>query len=310
MARMLAVTGFLAAVMTLGGCRPMAGFDQATEDFHFSYALQPGGQLNLTNTNGSVEITGWDRNSLDISGTKYGPDQNRLKEIQVKVNASGKDATIATVIPRGDNWHGSYGVRYRIRVPRNIALSPVETTNGAITAEDLSGGGRIKSTNGKLTLTYLAGDYRAETTNGAIEMENCSGLQRAETTNGGVRGHLKEGAIEATSTNGALNVTVDKPRENKTIKMTTTNGSLALALAEFHGNAVRVGTTHGSVTLRLPDNTNAHLRAETSMAGIHNDLPLSSTEEHSKHELRGQLGKGGPDIEASTNMGSINISRY
>jgi len=287
----------------------MAGFDHATEDFHFSYALQPGGQLELTNTNGSVEITGWDRSSIDVSGTKYGPDSNRLKDIKVNVSASGKNATITTDIPRGD-WHGSYGVRYHIRVPRNIALRQIETTNGAVTAEDLSGGGHIESTNGKLSLTYLVGDYRAETTNGAIEIENCSGLQIADTTNGGVRGHLKEGAIEANSTNGALDITVDKPRDNKPIKMTTTNGSLALALAEFHSNAVRVGTTHGSVNLRLPDNTNARLRAETSMASIHNDLPLSSTEESSKHELRGQLGIGGPEIEANTSMGSIRISRY
>jgi hypothetical protein len=309
MARILAATSFITAVMILGGCSPMAGFDQATEDFHFSYALQPGGQLGLTNTNGSVEITGWDRSSIDVSGTKYGPDSNRLKDIKVNVSASGKNATITTDIPRGD-WHGSYGVRYRIRVPRNIALRQIETTNGAVTAEDLSGGGHIKSTNGKLSLTYLVGDYRAETTNGAIEIENCSGLQIADTTNGGVRGHLKEGALEANSTNGALDITVDKPRDNKPIKMTTTNGSLALALAEFHSNAVRVGTTHGSVNLRLPDNTNARLRAETSMASIHNDLPLSSTEESSKHELRGQLGTGGPEIEANTSMGSIRISRY
>ena len=309
MARTLALTSLFAAAIMLSGCSPMAGFDQATEDFHFSYALEPGGQLDLTNTNGSVEITGWERNTIDVSGTKYGPDPNRLKEIKVNVNASGKNATIHADIPKGD-WHGSYGVRYRIRVPRNIALHEIETTNGAVTAEDLSGGGHIRSTNGRLALTYLVGDYRAETTNGAIEMENCSGLERADTTNGSVRGRLKEGAIEAHSTNGALDVTVDKPRDNKPIRLTTTNGSLTLAMAEFHGNPVRVATTHGSVNLRLPDNTNARLRAETSMANIHNDLPLSSTEENSKHELRGQLGSGGPEIEANTSMGSIRISRY
>ncbi len=309
MARILAAGSFLAAVFLLGGCTSMAGSDQATEDFHFAYTLQPGGQLNLTNTNGSVEITGWDRASIDVAGTKYGPDQDRLKDIKVNVNAAGKDATITTVIPKND-WHGSYGVRYRIHLPRNIALNRVETTNGSITAEDLSGGGHVKSTNGKLALARLTGDYRFETTNGAIEMENCSGLESADTTNGGVRGRIREGAIEANSTNGPVDVTVENPRENKAIRLTTTNGSLALALAQFHGNAVRMETTNGSVNLRLPDNTNARLRAETHMASIHSELPLSSTEESSKHELKGMLGSGGPEIEASTNMGSIHIGRY
>lgn len=310
MARTLALTGFFAALAVLGGCIPMDGSDhEATEDFHFSYPLQPGGQLDLSNTNGSVEITGWDRPSLDVSGMKYGPDSDRLKDIKVNIKTSDRDAAITTDIPKND-WHGSYGVRYRIRAPRNIMLHRVETTNGAVTAEDLSGGGQIRSTNGKLALANLTGDYRAETTNGAIEFENCSGLERAETTNGGVRGHLKEGAIEANSTNGTLDMTIDRPRPNKPIRMATTNGSLTLALAEFQGNPVRAETTHGSVTLRLPENTNASLRAETHMASIHNDLPLSSTEEMSKHELRGQIGSGGPEIEATTSMGSIRIGRY
>ena len=46
------------------------------------------------------------------------------------------------------------------------------------------------------------------------------------------------------------------------------------------------------------------------MASISNDLPMSATEENSKHELRGKLGQGGPDISASSSMGSIHIQRY
>jgi len=121
---------------------------------------------------------------------------------------------------------------------------------------------------------------------------------------------IKNGAIQAQSTNGTLDLTVEKPAESRPIRLSTTNGSLTLALAEFHGNPINAETSHGSVTLRLPSDTNANLEAETSMASVSSDLTLSSVEERSKHSLRGRLGSGGAAISASTNMGSIRIQRY
>jgi hypothetical protein len=307
--RMLAVSTSVAAVLWLGGCADMNGFDQAREDFHYSYPLQPGGNFDLTNTNGSVEITGWDRESIDVSGTKYAPEQSDLAAIQVKVNATGNNASVTTEIPQR-SWHGSYGVRYRIRVPKKIRLGRAETTNGAVTVEDLEGGGRLRSTNGKLSLSRLVGDYDLETTNGSINLEDCSGVQNAETTNGSVRGRIKQGSITARSTNGAIDLTFDRPMESKPIRVTTTNGSVTLALAEFHNNSVRAKTRNGSVTLRLPSDTNAYLAAETSMAHASSELTLTSVDEQSKHSLRGKLGSGGPEISASTSMGNIQVQRY
>jgi len=306
---MLVVSASVAAVVWLGGCGDMNGFNQAREDFHYSYPLQPGGSLDLTNTNGSVEITGWDRESIDVSGTKYAPEQSGLSAIQVKVNATGNNATVSTEIPQR-SLHGSYGARYRIRVPRKIRLARAETTNGSIEVEDLEGGGRLRSTNGKLSLARLIGDYDLETTNGSISLDDCSGLANAETTNGSVRGRMKQGSVIARSTNGPIDLTFDRPVESKPIRVTTTNGSVTLALAEFHNNPVRAKTSNGSVTLRLPSDTSAYLTAETSMARPSSELALTSVDEQSKHSLRGKLGNGGSEISAVTSMGNIQVQRY
>jgi DUF4097 and DUF4098 domain-containing protein YvlB len=309
MGRALAVVGSVFGLALLCGCDANGGFGQVTEDFHYSYSLQPGGQLDLTNINGSVEISGWDRDSIDVSGTKYASEPAALNDMKVNVSASGDRATIATDMPK-TYWHGSRGVRFHVRVPRKIRLERAETTNGSVTVEDLEGGGRIRSSNGKLSLARLTGDYDVLTTNGSIQIEDCNGLEKAETTNGGIRGRLKQGAIQAQSTNGTLDLTVEKPAESRPMRLSTTNGSLTLALAEFHSNPINAESSHGSVTLRLPSDTNANLEAETSMASISNDLSLSSVEERSKRALRGRLGNGGPSISASTSMGAIRIQRY
>jgi DUF4097 and DUF4098 domain-containing protein YvlB len=309
MARKLAVASSIFSLTLLGSCDANGDFGQVTEDFHYSYPLESGGQLELNNVNGSVEISGWDRDSIDVSGTKYASDQAALHDINVKVSASGNRANVTADMP-GTRWHGSRGVRFHVRVPRKIMLERAETTNGSVTVEDLEGGGRIRSTNGKLSLARLSGDYDVQTTNGSIQIDDCSGLEKAETTNGAIRGRIKHGAIQAQSTNGTLDMAVDKPSDSRPMRLSTTNGSLTLALAEFHGNPINAETSHGSVTLRLPNDTNANLDAETSMASITTDLSLSSVQERSKHALRGRLGNGGPAISASTSMGAIRIQRY
>ncbi|MGA8027097.1 MAG: hypothetical protein WB992_08115 [Bryobacteraceae bacterium] len=300
----------LFAAFVLSGCDDMDVFDRAKEDFHYSYALQPGGHLDLNNTNGSVDIAGWDRDTIDVSGTKFASTADQLRNVRIKVNVSGKDVSIASEAPNSSGFlHGSYGVRYMIRVPREITLGRVETTNGSVSVDDLHGGGRLGSTNGRISMARDTGDYEVRTTNGSVEFDGCAGAERAETTNGSVRGRLSEGAIEARSTNGSIDLTIDKPRNDEPIRASTVNGGINLTLAAFEGNSVNAETTHGSITLRLPPKADARLTAQSTLSTVTSEISLSSTEEMSKHHLTGRLGNGGPLISATTTTGSIRIAR-
>lgn len=299
----------LVTVALLSSCVDLGDFDRVKEDFHYSYPLQPGGRLELDNRNGSIQIVGWDRNTIDVSGTKFASSADRLQQIKINVSVNGSNASIATEWPR-DSWHGSYGANYIIRLPRQITLSRTQTSNGSVSVEDLEGGGHVTSTNGRISMARDAGDYDAQTSNGAIEIEECSGSERAHTTNGAVRGRLKAGTIDAESTNGSIEFTVMQPSNGQAIRASTTNGGIVLAVAEFHGNPLSAHTTNGGITLRLPSNTNARINLETGLASISNDLTLSSTDETSKHRLSGQLGKDGPLISATTTTGAIHLERY
>ena len=308
MRRMKIGIGLLGAVL-LSSCSDLGDFDRVKEDFHYTYPLQPGGRLELENRNGSIEIVGWDRNTIDVSGTKFAPATNRLQEIKVNINVSGNTASIATEWPK-DSWHGSYGAKYIIRVPRQITLARTQTTNGSVSVEDLEGGGHVNSTNGRISMARDSGDYDVQTTNGAIDFEECSGSERAHTTNGAVRGRLKTGSIDSESTNGSIELTLMQPSNGQRIRASTTNGGIVLALAEFHDNPLNAETTNGGVTIRLPKDTNAKVNLETSVSSIRNDLALSSTEESSKHRLSGQLGNGGPLISATARTGAVHLERY
>jgi DUF4097 and DUF4098 domain-containing protein YvlB len=300
--------GLVGAVL-LSSCSDLGDFDRVKEDFHYSYPLQPAARLELDNRNGSIEIVGWDRNTIDVSGTKFAPTTNRLQQIKIDVSVKGNNASIATQWPK-DSWHGSYGAKYVIRVPRQTTLARTQTTNGSVSVEDLEGGGHVTSTNGRISMARDTGDYDVQTTNGAIDFEECSGSERAHTTNGAVRGRLKAGSIDSQSTNGSIEFTLVQPSNGQAIRASTTNGGIVLALAEFHDNPLNAETTNGSVTIRLPNDTSAKVNVETTLSSIRNDLTLSSTDESSKHRLSGQLGKGGPLISATTTTGAVHLERY
>src|ERR1039458_9555693 len=65
------------ALLCLTACdiEDFGSFQRYQRDFHYSYPLKHGGSFSVEGFNGSVEISGWDQDSVDISGTKYGPTQ-------------------------------------------------------------------------------------------------------------------------------------------------------------------------------------------------------------------------------------------
>ena len=292
----------------LSGCDGLDGFERYREDFHSGQAFASHGRLEVQNTNGSVDIASWDRETLDVSGEKYASSRNELDQVENDVEVSGGVARVKVIHPTG--FLGSYGAKLLIRVPKATVLDRVKTTNGGVTVEDLEGNGKVGTTNGGLRLEHVNGDYEVESTNGSLDLEEGHGAVRAQTTNGSIRGRLAGGAVEADTTNGSIELTLEHASPGAAIRAHTSNGRVTLALAEFNANPITVDTTTGSITLRLPEGVGARVEARTSVNGIENDLMPFTVDELSRHRLSGKLGAGGPDIELHTTTGKIRLERY
>src|SRR5271165_1622912 len=252
-AQNLLIFGLLAAgTCCLAGCGDLGQFDRYREDFHFSQAFQPSGRLEVENFNGSVDVASWDRNTIDVSGTKYAPSKEQMDRIKIDFHVDGGVAYVKVERTDSMSWGGGYGAKFLIRVPKATTLTRVKSTNGGITVEDIDGPGTVVSTNGRILVSRVNGSYELETTNGGIEIDQCQGAIRAHTTNGAVRGQLSAGSIDAHTSNGAIDVTLRKTKRGDPLRAETTNGSVTMALGEFNDNEVAVSSTNGSITLRLP----------------------------------------------------------
>lgn len=300
-----------AALLLLSGCgiEGLEGFGNSQkfqQDFHHTYNLTPGGRLSIENTNGSIEIIGWEKNSVDISGTKYAATEELMNEIKVDIAASPSEIRVRTVPPTGRR--GNLGARYMIRVPFRTVLDRIESSNGSVRAENVEGPARLHTSNGSVKAFKLRGELEVVTSNGSVEATDTEGNANVRTSNGSVTVENLRGTLEASTSNGRIRARVAQVEPGKPLRASTSNGSIELTLDSFKDNDVRASTSNGSITVRLPASLNARLRAGTSNSTVTSDFDvLVKGGTHSKTRLDGNVGNGGALIDLTSTNGSIKI---
>lgn len=277
----------VALTLCLTGC----DFDEitdsrrVTEDFHHSYALKPGGKVAVENFNGAVEIIGWDKDQVEINGSKYAPTQGLLAEMKVEITASADSVRLRVLKP--DHRRGNMGARITIQVPRKVELERIQSSNGSLKASNIEGPVRMRTSNGSARVSNLTGALELTTSNGSIEVRDLKGDGTLRTSNG---------RVTADGIRGGLNIT-------------TSNGTITAELVELRSSGgMRFQSSNGSINLRLPSSANARLSASTSNSTVSTDFDLlGHGGEISKRHMSGTLGSGGPSIDISTSNGNIKV---
>jgi len=296
-------------LLLLSACSVVFAGDSSRyrEDFHYNYPQTAGGRITLDNFNGSVEITGWDQNTVDISGTKYAETQSLLNSMQIEVSSSGNAVRVKTTRP--DPHHGNMGAKYVIRVPRQTVLEDVASSNGSLRVDDIDGNARLATSNGSIHLGRMNGNVEARSSNGSIEVKDVKGNVNFSTSNGGVHAENVEGAFEAQTSNGGIHAHLHDPASGQPIRLSTSNGDIDLQVDSLKQNDVIATTSNGPITVRMPASVGASLHASTNSNGsVRSDFDvLIRAGELSKHRMEGTIGSGGPRIDLTTSNGNINL---
>lgn len=279
--------------------------DRFREDFHLTYKLNPGQRVSVENQNGSIEVSGWDKNEVDISGERYAPTEDYLRLLKVDVQASDSAVRVRTIRPPQMGWRGpSGGVKYFIRVPKQTLLDRIESTNGSLRVEDVQGQALLRSTNGSIRLYRDQGNYDVSTTNGGIEFSVHTGEIKARSTNGGIRADDLTGSLSASTTNGSIHARL-MAATTTAMRLETTNGGIEV-VSEKQPPAIQASTTNGGITLRLPADLKATVRA-SSHSAVSSEFEVNG--EREKKRIRGTVNGGGPVLELDTNNGRIRLER-
>ena len=127
-----------------------------------------------------------------------------------------------------------------------------------------------------------------ELVNGSLEIEGVEGNVKASSINGRLTARGLSGEAKLSTVNGPLHATFTRLDESRPITL---------------------GSVNGNVTVVIPSNSNASVRAGTVHGGITNDFGLKIKHgEYVGHSLDGQIGTGGPRIKLGNVNGGIKIT--
>ena len=131
-------------------------------------------------------------------------------------------------------------------------------------------------------------------------------LESIELINGSIDIDGVEGNVKASSINGRVNARGLVSE----VRLSTINGQLTATFTQLdESKPISLGSINGNVTLVLPSNANASIRAGTVHGGISSDFGLKVKHgEYVGHSMDGQIGTGGPRIRLSNVNGGIKIT--
>jgi len=212
----------------------------------------PGGTIDVSaRPNGGVSVEGWDRNEVRVQALvqAWAESESDARALinRVEVNASGND--ISSAGPKIDWDEERWVVSFRVSVPRSSDLD-LESTNGGISIDGVTGRIRFETTNGGVSIDELGGDVQGRTTNGGISVRLSGDRWQGEgldvrTTNGGVTMRIPDGysaRLETGTVNGGMridfpitvqgridrDISTDLGDGGPTIKARTTNGGVTI----------------------------------------------------------------------------------
>src|ERR1043165_4185367 len=234
--RLLALALFFAAAT--------AGAATLDRTLDRTFDVRPGARVTLDNVNGRVAVSSWNQPRVRVVALQHVESRDSALATQtmnslVNINADANGLHIRTNNPKNNDgffaWLAGMSVQarvnYEITVPRSMNLD-LETVNGTVTANNVSGVLRLGTPNGSIAAELLTAPpgrpVSLSTTNGRISVSvprTIAAHIDADTTNGSITSDLPVLTQSATkhSLRGTLN-----GGGTAALRLHTTNGSIVI----------------------------------------------------------------------------------
>jgi hypothetical protein len=207
--------------------------------------------------NGGVTVRAWDGRDVLVRARveSHARTVAEARELARGIRVS-TDGTIQATGPERSGRDRGWTVGYEILVPARTDLA-VETQNGPISVERLTGTIRLRAQNGPISLSGLGGDVNARTENGPIFVTlsgrrwSGEGLD-VETVNGPVSLRLPRGYaahLESGTENGPINAPAGIRPPRREGRRWRPGGRINTDI-NGGGPTIRAVTTNGPVTIR------------------------------------------------------------
>ncbi len=281
-------------LLLLGLIWPAAGSAQSPA--HRGRAIAPDAAVRIFNLAGTVRVTGWDRDSIDVSAVvpKGG---GRL------MFGGGSMGVKLAIDPPGAeiNYPGSL---IEVRVSKRARVW-IKTESAEILVNGLTLSADVSSVSGRVVVTGAIEQLSAESMDGGIDVQVNAGVVRLKSAGGAIA--LRGTATDATlsTVSGAATMVVAGAER---ARMETVSGHLTFDATLRPGGNYTLESHSGDIDIRLPADFNGALQLTSLEGKVANRLTNSRVDKTNQgrgESLATSGGKATAELVARTFKGGI-----
>lgn len=243
---------------------PLAAFAD-NDSVDRKIAADANGEVVISNVSGSIDVRGWDRNEVQVTG-HLGDGVERLD-----LETSGGRTVVKVVLPRGNSHDGDADIE--VSVPRNSSVE-VSAVSADVSSRGVLGTQRLKSVSGEVTadisgdeseVRSVSGDVtvrgngkpvrlRVASVSGSLDLTNAAGSVDVVTVSGDARVQMGDtNDVRGRTTSGNLEVRAKLTREGR-VDVEGVSGDIILRLSAPGGLSTEIESFSGDINGCLADN--------------------------------------------------------
>ncbi|MDF3020316.1 MAG: hypothetical protein K0Q92_1619 [Steroidobacteraceae bacterium] len=235
-------------------------------------AADPNGEVVISNVSGTIDVRGWDRNEVQVTGT-LGRSVERLD-----LESSGGRTVVKVVLPHRGARDGDAEIE--VQVPKNSRVE-VSAVSADVSSRDVLGTQRLTSVSGEITADISGNDSQIRSVSGDVT----------------ARGVGQPSSVRVSSVSGSLDIT----NIGGKIEVVTVSGDARVQATEI--SEIRGRTTSGNLELHGKLTRDGRVDVE----GVSGDLDLRLS---APNGLAAELESFSGSIEGCLAKGVERVSKY
>ncbi|MCI0338747.1 MAG: DUF4097 domain-containing protein [Acidobacteria bacterium] len=239
------------------------------QDFQRNYRIGSGGTVNIQNVSGDVTVTGYNGDTITVTGFKEGRDRD---EVSIEDRSSGNSVDVRVRYPENCNCEAS--VRFEVKVPSEISYRYNSVSS-------VSGNVKVSNTNG---------DLRAKSVSGDVTVKSAIGLVDAASVSGDVSVGEVNGTVSSKSVSGNVEVEIRSLEGAESMDFASVSGSVRVKLPGNLDADVKMSTMSGDLRTDFP-------------------LTIEEAKHGPGRRASGRIGSGSRSLKLSSVSGSVSLLR-
>jgi DUF4097 and DUF4098 domain-containing protein YvlB len=231
---------------------------QAGKAIHEHLSFDPEGSVEIVNVAGTIDLSGWDRPEIDVSGTA-GSNVDR-----VEVTTSGAHSMIHVIARAGSNPGGGIDARLTIHVPSKSSITAT-LVSADLKLQNLQSDVRVQTVSGDVS-GEVGADLHASTVSGSVRVKAPAANEiEVKTISGNIQISGGGGEVEVTTISGEGKLEFGSLKRGR---FKSVSGDMTLGFALASSGQIEGESVSGNLRLNFADVPSASFDVQTLSGDI------------------------------------------